>query len=274
MVSILYLRKIFEYEYDVKEADVALLGVPFDSTETGLPVRFGLMFIREAIRNLTGWNPRAGKNIFKSLRFADIGDVEAVPGSWPLTKERVSDTLRWLMEENPKILPAVLGGEHLVTLGVLESLQGILDRKITVVHFDAHRDLMPDWMGNPESHITWACHALKKGFELVQIGCRSYNKEEENMLPLVKGPDELGKIRGPVYLTVDLDVFDPSYAPEVGTPEPQGLSPGDFAGFLDRIDLRELAGFDVVECASQRVGTQTALLGAWVFREVIERWKR
>ncbi len=261
----LYLRKTFSYEYSPEEADVILLGIPFDSTETGSPVRFGPVFLREAIKNMPGYDPENGISIFEKLKFCDVGDVEIVPGNWKLTSHAIRDSIKYLMEINNKAIKVFLGGEHLISLAILE---GLLEfhKKITVIHFDAHKDLMPEWMGEKFSHITWAYHIMKKsGIELVQIGCRSWNKEEEKILTKQKIP----KTKNPVYITVDLDVFDPVYAPEVGTPEPQGITPKDFLQTLKKIPMKNLIGFDIVECASQCVNTKTALLGAWVFKKIL-----
>jgi agmatinase len=261
----LYMRNTFEYEYPIREAEAVVLGMPFDTTGTGLCTRHGPLFVREAIRNLTGWDAARG-NLFEAVKFADMGDVDVVPGNWPLTRERIADSLEWLMKENPGAIPVVLGGEHLITLACIEALRKHKG-PFTVVHLDAHRDLMPDWMGNPYSHVTWAHHALKSGFDVVQAGCRVANRDEPD-----RGLD-LRRVKGPVYLTIDLDVFDPAFAPDVGNPEANGLSPAEFLGLLRRLDMRWLAGMDIVECASQRVGTPTAALAAWVLKEALLGWK-
>ncbi len=263
----LYLRKTFCYEYALEDARACLVGIPWDSTETGMPVRFGPVFIREAIKALPGFDPGTGTNPFEKLKLTDMGDVETVPGSWKLTREAIEDTINSVLGTNPSVLPVFLGGEHLITLPVVEYLAK-LHRGITVVQLDAHRDLMPEWMGNPYSHITWAAHAAgNKNIRLVQLGARSWNKEEEPLISKVGNSIE--GIQGPVYLTVDLDVLDPSHAPEVGTPEPGGMEPGELLGIVKIVSGMNLVGMDIVECASQRVGTQTALLAARVFREAL-----
>lgn len=260
----LYLKKTLDLEYPLKEADIALIGIPFDSTETGHPVRYGPLFLREVIKNLVGFDPELGLNIFGKHKIVDLGDIEVVPGSWELTKERILDTLEWLFEENPKIVPVFLGGEHLITLGILEGLSKI-HKKITVADFDAHRDLRKDWLGNKFSHITWARHILgKPGFELIQPCCRIWDEGED-----AKVKKDLKEISGPVYITLDLDVLDPSHAPEVGTPQPSGLNPGELFSLLKQACKGRVIGLDIVECASQRVNSRTALAGAQAFKKVL-----
>ena len=129
----LYLKKTFSYEYPTEEADVCLVGIPFDSTETGKSVRNGPLFLREAIKNLVGLDPDSRINIFETLKLTDLGDIEVVPGNWTLTKERIADTVKSILEANPKTLPLFLGGEHLITLGILESLS--FHKKITIIDF-------------------------------------------------------------------------------------------------------------------------------------------
>lgn len=261
----LYLRRTLDLEYPLKEAQAALIGIPFDSTEIGNPVRYGPLFLREAIKNLVGFDPELGLNIFEKWKVLDLGDIEVVPGSWRLTRERILDTLEWLFGENPKILPIFLGGEHLVTLGILEGLSK-LHKKITVVDFDAHRDLRRDWLGNKFSHVTWAGHILNRpGFELIQPCCRIWDGGERDL----KVGKDLKGVSGKVYITLDLDVLDPSHAPEVGTPEPSGISPEGLFKMLKQACAGQVIGFDIVECASREVGSGTALLGAQAFKKCL-----
>ncbi|MEM5812154.1 MAG: agmatinase [Candidatus Aenigmatarchaeota archaeon] len=266
----LYLRKTFSYEYPLEKADVVLAGVPFDGTETGKSVRYGPLFVREAIRNVPGYDPKLKTNVFDRVKFADIGDVEVVPGSWDLTEERIMETVKWIFETNPDVFPVFIGGEHLITLGILKAIKEFLREKITVLHFDAHRDLLPEYIGERFSHITWAYHLLREGgFRIVQIGCRSWSKEEEKIMRDFGVSDRIEKIQGHLYLTVDLDVFDPACAPEVGTPEPEGINLDEFFGTFKKSWTKNIIGMDIVECASDRVNTQTAVLAAHIFKKII-----
>ncbi len=264
----LYTKKTFEYEERLNEADIALLGIPWDCTETGSPVRFGPVFIREAIKNLPGWDPELRINIFEKFRFADLGDLEIVHSNWNLTGKRIKDTIKEMFQENPGIFPVFLGGDHLITLGILDSLSEILKKKITVIDFDAHRDLASEWLGEPYNHLTWAYHLLQnRNIELVQIGCRSWSREEERAFSRIK--NRIEKTKNPVYITVDMDVFDPRFAPEVGTPEPLGMNAQDFFALLKQACRNRVVGLDIVECASDRPNTQTAVLAANIFKKVI-----
>ncbi len=261
----LYTKKTFDYEYDISDAQVVFLGIPWDSTETGKSVKYGSLFIREALRNLPGYDPENKFNPFAELKFCDLGDLEVVPGSWEMTKERIQDTIKEVFATNKNVFPIFLGGDHLITLGILESLPY---EKITVIDFDAHRDLMKEYLGNPYVHITWAHHIINNPkFELVQIGARSWSEEEDDLISKLK--DTFDNIDNPIYITVDMDVFDPGFAPEVGTPEPNGMKPADFFEILEKVCKNNIIGMDIAECASLEVGTPTAVLAAQIIRKVL-----
>ncbi len=262
----LYTKKTFVYDAQPQEADIALIGIPFDSTELGRPVRYGPLFVREAIKNLIGWDQELKINIFEKYKFFDLGNIEVVPGNWKLTEDRIQDTIDWLFNENKKIFPVCIGGEHLITLGILSSLKKFFKEKITVIDFDAHFDLKDDWLGEKFSHISWAKQLIKdKKFELIQVGCRAGDKEEFEQA--IK--KSIKKTENPVYLTFDLDVFDPFHASEVGTPEPFGLTPIKVFELLKKACKNKLIGLDIVECASDKLHSNTAMLSAQVFKKVL-----
>ena len=263
----LYTGRTFSFEHSLKEADICILGVPFSSTQTGHPVKYGPLFIREAIRNLVGWDPELRQNLFKDLRFCDLGDLETVPGNWKLTERNLSETIQEILQENPKVFPVFLGGEHLMTLGIVNALAR---EPLTVVHLDAHRDLKRDWLGETHSHITWAYRALQNPkVRLVQLGCRIWDPDEMDAFKKHQVKETLEGLSGPVYLTLDLDVLDPRYAPEVGTPQPGGLSPPELFKILRDVCRHQLVGMDINECSAQRVGTPTALLAGEIFKKTL-----
>ena len=255
----IYLRKSFVDACPVEEADVCLLGIPFDSTSISHGSRFGPAAIREALKDMEGYDSETGVNPFEKLRIADLGDIEIVPGSYKLTAERIVDTVEWIREQNPEAFVLSLGGEHLVSLPVIETL-----KPKTVVQFDAHADLREDFIGKKYSHADWA-HYVAKDFNLVQRGVRSWSEEEGKAIEEVKG----NKISGPTYLTVDMDVFDPAIAPETGLPEPSGWSFDEFCNNLDSIKNENLIGADVVEFSPNGFNSPTAFLAANVIKKIL-----
>lgn len=267
----LYTKKTFDYEYPIDKADVCLIGIPFSSTEIGQPVKYGPLFIREAIRNLMGYNPSSKKNVFEKYKFHDVGDVEVVPGSWDKTEDAITSTIADIFSDNKKIFPIFLGGEHLISLAIAKSLRKIWSKKITIIDFDAHRDLLPDWMGNDYSHITWAYHTMNThNFDMMQVGCRIYEKEEEKNLKKFKVKNGIRPTRNPVYITIDLDVLDPSVAPEVGTQQAGGMTFEELKKELMKLKGMNIIGMDIVECASREIETRTAHVAAEIIRTVLE----
>jgi len=160
-------------------------------------------------------------------------------------------------------IPVMLGGEHSITLG---AVQAVAEKypKLTVLQFDAHADLRDSYQGTPYNH---ACVARQiAGFcDLVQVGIRSMSREEGDFLHTSKvksyPADDVfdhanwaekvaGQIKGDVYITIDLDVFDPSVMPATGTPEPGGLFWRDVLSLLRLVSRKCIVrGFDVVELA-------------------------
>ncbi|MEM5798165.1 MAG: arginase family protein [Candidatus Aenigmatarchaeota archaeon] len=250
----LYTKKTFDFEWPLKEADVWILGIPWDSTSTGRPTRYGPVLIREAIKGLIGFDTKMQFNPLK-LKFCDLGDVDIVQGDWAITEERIIETIKEAREQSSG-LPVFFGGDHLVTLAIIKAL-----KPKTVVHMDAHRDMLPDWMGNKFAHLTWAWHASKM-CDVYQPSCRAWNEEER---PAIVGLPK----KGPVYLTIDLDVLDPSIAPDVGTPEPAGLGYTDMLNMIKRICRLGIIGFDIVECSADKVGCITACTAANLFKKIL-----
>ena len=265
----LYTSRTFSYEYDLKEADVVLLGVPFSSTELGNDTKYGPLFIRHALKNTPGYDPELKLNPFAKYRFHDAGDVEIVTGDWKKTEERVIETVKEILSANGKAFPVVLGGEHLITLAVLKALKRF-HGDITVVQFDAHADLMKEWMGNKYSHITWAYHALKEGFKVVQIGVRSYDESEIRTLKKVRKFFDKSDV---LYLTIDLDVLSTALCRDVGTPEPGGMELKEFMEYLGCVFKNKVVGMDVVECAATHVQSQSAVIAANIIKRALAlRW--
>lgn len=265
----LYLKRTFDYEYPLGEADVVLIGIPWDFSQTGFPTRYGPLFIREALRNLVGYDPETKTNVFEKYKFCDLGDIEVVPGNWKLTEERISDTIKSVFEKNPKVFPVFLGGDHLISLGVLNSLKN-LHPKLTVVDFDAHRDLMKEFLGEKYSHFTWAYHALKN-LELVQIGVRSFTKEEEEVSKKFRIKNDLKNVKNPVYLTIDLDVLKTN---DVGTPEPGGMIFEGITKILKQACRNELIGMDIVESAAMKINSESSLIAANLIKKALAFWKK
>lgn len=256
-----------------------MLGIPFDSTATYMPgARFGPSAIREASYNFEKYNLTFNREL--NVPVFDLGDVIVAAGDFKETSKRIMDTLTRLLSHDLK--PLILGGEHTITYPIVKVLQS--KQNPIIIHFDAHMD-MKDHYNGKFSHAT----VMRRIYELeppsiIMIGVRSASKEEiefvqENEIEyytsqMIRNDMEevtrkLKAISGPVYVTVDLDVLDPSYAPMVGNPTPCGLTPFHMEKFIEIISRKDIMGFDIVEVTSHVKGDQTGLNAAKILHDLL-----
>lgn len=175
-------------------------------------------------------------------------------------------------------VPLVLGGDHSVTFPIMEALaahHGAID----ILHFDAHPDLYDDFEGNPRSHASPFARIMERGLarRLVQVGIRTLNRHcreqaERFGVEIVEmrhfAPDEVPLPDGPLYISFDMDGFDPGVAPGVSHHEPGGLSVRDVLAVLDRL-RSPIVGADIVEYNPSRdLNGITAVLAAKLVKEV------
>ncbi|MDI9623773.1 MAG: agmatinase [Methanothermobacter sp.] len=256
-----------------------MLGIPFDSTATYMPgARFGPSAIREASYNFEKYNLTFNKELRAPI--FDLGDLRVSAGNFKETSRRIIDTLTRLLSYDLK--PLILGGEHTITYPIVKVLQS--KQNPIIVHFDAHMDMRDHYNGK-FSHAT----VMRRIYELeppsiIMIGVRSASKEEiefvqeheieyytsqmiqENMEEV---KCKIESIKGPVYVTVDIDVLDPSYAPMVGNPTPCGLTPFHMEKFIEIISRKDIMGFDIVEVTSPVKGDQTSLNAAKILHDLL-----
>ena len=242
------------------EAVIALFGCPYDETVTFRPgARWGPSAIREVSDVLETYSPELGNDLGE-IPFCDMGDLTLDQGRVELVLEVISDRAQEVFAAGK--IPFALGGEHLISLPlIIKTLEHHPD--LVVFHWDAHADLRNDYEGAVLSHATVMRRVAEAigGDRLVQFGIRSgtreeweWMKESRSVHPL--DPDHvmatLVERQGrPVYLTVDVDVLDPSVCPGTGTPEPGGTT---FQTLIDCIYTLRRSGapivaLDVVELA-------------------------
>ncbi len=275
-MSELYVENPLEFwcnNYGLSSADVVFLGVPFDGTSTGrVGSREAPNAIRAASYNLETYNAYTKKDL-KDLKMTDLGNVMTCPGDTDESLKRIEKTVRDIREK----FPVIVGGEHIITLPVIKAL--VKEHpNLTVLQFDAHLDLKDEYLGNKYSHVTVMrriSELLGKG-KVIQVGCRSFSPDEKEYAKkntVLKTPENLLNydIKGPVYVSIDMDVFDPSVAPGVSTPAPGGMIPEEFFDLLREIGKRmEVVGFDVVEtCPPHDDSDMTSILSAEVVKETL-----
>ncbi len=217
---------------DWEEARVVLYGAPYDSTTSFRPgTRFGSRAIRAESYGLELYSPYQDAEL--RGRVLDSGDLE-LPFGDPAPALAMIEARAAEILQGGKV-PFLLGGEHLVTLGAVRAAAKA-HPDLHILHFDAHADLRADYLGSPLSHacVLRRCHELVGDHRIYQFGIRSGDKAEfdwgkghvfTHKFDLEGLGEALDALQGkPVYLTVDLDVLDPSVFPGTGTPEPGGVS--------------------------------------------------
>ncbi|TYB67309.1 agmatinase [Nonomuraea sp. PA05] len=252
----------------VERADVAVVGVPFDTGVSYRPgARFGPAAVREASRLLRPYHPGLDVSPFERVQVADAGDIAVNPfdiGAAIETIEGAADDL------DAKLV--TIGGDHTIALPLLRSAA----RKhgpVALVHFDAHLDTWDTYFGAEYTHGTPFRRAVEEGIldteALSHVGIRGslYGKkdlEEDRRLGfgivtaadvLRRGLDEVIDLLRqrvgdrPLYLSIDIDVLDPAHAPGTGTPEAGGLTSRELLEILRGLAGLNLIGADVVEVA-------------------------
>jgi agmatinase len=284
------------YTEDVAElagADVAIVGAPTDDLVSDRPgTRYGPRAIRAA-----SWPPgphlEAGIDALETLRVVDFGDAPVIPADAARSHEAIEATVGQVVDAGA--LPVVLGGDHSISE---PDVRAVSARRgpVGLIHFDTHTDTGSEVFGVSFSHGTPMYKLVEAGLvdpaHYVQIGLRGYWPGEREFawqrergitsffmhdvrdrgIRAVVG-EALERVgAGPVFVTVDIDVLDPAFAPGTGTPEPGGMTTGDLLWACREVAAHvELVGADVVEVIPTAVGSAdvTALAADRVVRELL-----
>lgn len=261
------------------KSDIVIFGIPFDGTVSNKPgARFGPEAIRHEMNNLETYSPYQGKDLL-DYNICDLGNLSLPIGNTHKTLEIIENEVNDILKDDKKII--VLGGEHLVTFPIIKAYTNKFP-DIHVLHFDAHTDLRENYFEEKLSHATVMRRVygqLKKN-QLWQFGIRSGTKEEFDFADThtniykfnLNGiKDAIKTIKSkPVYISIDLDVLDPSIFPGTGTPEAGGI---DFNELLDGLLLLanlNVVGGDLVELSPHydNSGVSTAV-ACKILRELL-----
>ncbi len=274
------------FQKSFEEADYVVLGVPFDVTSTfRTGARFGPNAIRMASLNIETYSFRSGIDL-EDLRIHDLGDLH-VSTETEQTLDRLARVVGEILEAGK--MPVVIGGEHTITMGVLRGLGNRLSQT-AVISFDAHLDLRDEFMGLQLSHTTFMrrINEQMKPAVTLEVGTRAVCKEEleyskkagiefltASQIRTVGGEKVAEWLREKiseykhVYISIDMDILDPAYAPAVQNPEPDGLNTATLLDILCNVCDRRLVGFDVVEVAPNYDFGVTAIQAAKVIFELL-----
>lgn len=268
------------------DSGYAIFGVAFDSTTSYKSgARYGPKAIREASYNFESYNLHFDTSL--SVDAYDIGDVNVNYGDYESTHMMIADTVLSILDMGLK--PIMMGGEHTVTNGVIQAIYDYDEdffHELTIVHLDAHFDMRDEYLGEKYSHATVLrrIHELKPK-QIIQLGIRSAEEEEfefvkqqENITyytnyqirnDLKNILKHLEKIDTPIYITVDIDVLDPAYAPSVGTPSPCGINPFELEQIMGVLARKDTIGLDVVEVSADTIGDSTSINAAQVIYDYL-----
>lgn len=242
-------------EYD--ESQIVIFGAPFDGTTSYRPgTRFAAAAMRNESIGIETYSPYQDRDL-EDYNIFDGGDLEFVFGNPAKNIAIIKEYVSGLLKDNK--IPAMIGGEHLVTLGAVQAAAEKYN-DLHIIHFDAHADLRDDYLGEKLSHAT----VLHRVWDIVgdnkifQFGIRSGEKEEfefaknhtyMNKFDMKTLDEVITKLKNkPVYITIDLDVLDSSVFPGTGTPEAGGIT---FKELINAImlfqNLENIVAFDINE---------------------------
>lgn len=267
-------------EADFDEARAVIFGAPFDGTTSFRPgTRFGPSAIRAESDGIETYSPYQNKDL-EDIAVFDSGDLLLPFGNTEAVLEEICARTAEILEAGK--MPVMLGGEHLVTLGAVRAMVQKYP-ELHIIHFDAHTDLRDDYLGERLSHATVIrrCHDLLGDGRIHQFGIRSgeraewdfafahtdfhpFNVKDVLDVVLTLGSDV------PVYVTLDLDVLDPSLFCGTGTPEAGGIFFQDLEEALLALEALNVVGFDMNELSPHydASGVSTAV-ACKVLREML-----
>jgi agmatinase len=272
----------------LEEAKYVIFGVPFDATSSYRSgARFGPNAIRQASLNIESYSFRSGIDV-EDLAVYDAGDLHVSPDA-----AKTIDMTRLVAEEilNAGKIPIAIGGEHTITLGIAKAL-GKKAAKTAVLSFDAHLDLRYEFLDSTLSHTTFMqlINGEVKPAKIIEVGTRSVCKEElayakktgieffTSQQIIQKGSDQVAEqlkeklaSYDNLYLTVDMDVLDPAFAPAVQNPEPEGISTTQLLDLVLAQCDKRVIGFDVSEIAPiYDQGASTVVAAKVIFEMLCE----
>ncbi|WP_193043135.1 agmatinase [Mycolicibacterium baixiangningiae] len=281
---------------DVAQADVVVVGVPFDSAVTYRPgARFGPNAIRQGSRLIRGYNPELDISPFEVCQVADAGDLACNPFDIGQAVDQIAAQLTELLSNGTRAI--ILGGDHSVALPSLRAAHAV-HGPMALVHFDAHLDTWDGVYGADITHGSPFRRAFEEGLLLdrnVHVGVRGSIYDRKDLVEdagfgfsvitcrdisslgsdgiLERIIERVGDV--PVYVSVDIDVLDPAHAPGTGTPEAGGMSSRELLEVVRGLDAVNLVGVDVVEVSPAYDHAEITAIAAanvaWEFLSVFGR---
>jgi len=279
---------------DVEKCDIAIVGIPFDSGTSFRPgARFGPQSVRQASRHLrTNYHPNYNVEPFKVLQVADAGDLVCNPFKIDEAIKQIEKGAYELLNKVDGLIS--IGGDHTIAFPLLKAINNKFKGPVALVHFDAHLDTWDTYFGAPFTHGTPFRRAREENLFLdnasMHVGIRGplYSKDDlkndadfgfkivhcdefqsQGIDKIVKRiKDRVGD--NPLYLSIDIDVLDPAFAPGTGTPEIAGMTSREMVNVLRGLSGLNLISADVVEVSPAYDHAEiTSLSAATIIYELI-----
>lgn len=272
----------FEEKYtNYETAEIAILPVPYDGTSTWIKgADKGPQALLEASFNMEFYDVETDSEVFTHgiATLEPVTEASSPEAMAEEVKQRVDAILK------DKKFPVLLGGEHSVSIGAFQAIAKHYET-FSILQLDAHSDMRDEYEGSPYNHACVMARGKDITASVAQVGIRSTAIEEKHNIDLdrifyaheIKEPgnstwmyEVSQQLHDNVYVTIDLDVFDPAYMPSTGTPEPDGLNYREVLNFLRLINARHnIIGLDVVELCPNPINKAPDFLAAKLIYQIL-----
>lgn len=262
----------------LNNSKIVLITVPYDYTSTWIKgASRGPSAFLEASKNMELYDIETNSEVYKNGIF--LKELFHIKNkSKDLVNNIYNITKKYLLK---KKYITIVGGNHSISIGSIKAFSKMFSN-LNIIQLDAHTDLRPSYKNDPYNHAC-SMYEISKNHKLIQVGIRSMSIKEKKYIKnkyifyaseIYKNNNWIKKIieivSSPIYITIDLDVFDPSIAPSVGTPEPGGLFWYETITFLSSIfKKKNVVGFDIVELSPNNNEKSTAFLAAKLYYKLL-----
>jgi agmatinase len=260
---------------------IKLIGIPFDENSSYLkgpalaPSKIRLMDAEGSANRFS----EHGIEIIEGENYNDLGDILFNSCKGELAYKLIKATIEKELDTNNKIIS--FGGDHSISFPVIEA-HAKMYKNLNVLHFDAHADLYNNFENNPFSHASPFARLMEKGIlnSLTQVGIRTFNTHQKEQaqkfnVTVVEMKDFnlnfIKTLQGPLYISLDLDVLDPAFAPGISHHEPGGMTTRELISIIQSIKAT-IVGADIVELNPKRdINNMTAMVAYKLFKELASK---
>lgn len=258
-----------------------LLGIPYDANSSylrgsALAPNFIRLMDEEGSANRFCEH---GKEIIEGINYKDCGDLEFTQIDAAFAYRKIRETITETIEDGSKLIS--LGGDHSISFPVIVSFSEKY-KNLNVLHLDAHADLYDNFENNPYSHASPFARLMEKNTinSLTQVGIRTFNTHQKEQAKKFRvkviemkdfSLDFINSLQEPLYISLDIDVLDPAFAPGISHHEPGGMSTRQLINIIHQIKV-PIVGADIVELNPKRdVNNMTAMVAYKLFKELASK---